>query len=358
MTVAIAHDYLTQRGGAERVVLSMLDAFPDAPVHTLLYEPTGTFPEFARVEIHASPLNHVPVLRRRHRFALPLLAPAASRMRVDADVVVCSSSGWAHGMQARGAKVVYCHSPARWLYQRSAYADPLGRTAKLAARALHDPLVVWDKRAAHTATRYLVNSSYVARSVHDLYGMDAEVLPPPPALTPHGPRAAAPIEPGYVLCVSRLLPYKNVDAVVGAFASLPGERLVVAGDGPDAARLRGLAGRNVALLGRVDDATLRWLYDNAAAVVAASFEDFGLTPLEAASFGKPTASLRFGGFLDTVVDGTTGLFFGNPSPDEVATVLRMLLAERWDRIALQRHAAGFSSDRFVRRLREIVEDVA
>src|ERR671923_1711210 len=115
--VAIVHDYLTQRGGAERVVLSMLKAFPGAPVYTSLYYPEGTFEEFREIEIRRSFLDRAVPLRRRHRLALPLLASAFSRMRVDAEVAVCSSSGWAHGARVRGRKVVYCHTPARWLYQ-------------------------------------------------------------------------------------------------------------------------------------------------------------------------------------------------------------------------------------------------
>jgi glycosyltransferase involved in cell wall biosynthesis len=179
--------------------------------------------------------------------------------------------------------------------------------------------------------------------------------------------ASAPQEPiaeledwqgGYALVVSRLLPYKNVDAVVSAFDRLPQEQLVVVGDGPERERLGRLAGPNVTLLGRVDDAKLRWLYERAAAVVVASFEDYGLTPLEAAGFDTPTAALRFGGLLDTVADGETGLFFGEARPEEIAAVLGEVLHERWSAETLEAHAARFSRERFVGRLREIVEATA
>ena len=102
MTVALVHDYLTQRGGAERVVLSLTRAFPDAPVYTSLYDPGGTFPEFAGVDVRTLPINRLAPLRAHHRAALPLLAPSFSRLRVSADVVICSSSGWAHGATGRG----------------------------------------------------------------------------------------------------------------------------------------------------------------------------------------------------------------------------------------------------------------
>lgn len=359
LRVALVHDYLTQRGGAERVVLSMLKAFPDAPLYTSLYEAEGTFDEFRDVDVRRSFLDRLVPLRRRHRLALPLLAPAFSRMRVDADVTVCSSSGWAHGAAASGRKVVYCHTPARWLYQTDRYLGERPGAARSAMRLLGGPLRAWDVRAARTADRYLANSTVVRERIRALYGIDAEVLAPPPAVGPDGPASSVErLEPGFVLCVSRLLPYKNVDAVVEAFVRLPTERLVVVGTGPDAERLRRVAPANVAFSGRVTDEELRWLYASCVAVVAASYEDFGLTPLEAAAFGKPTAALRWGGFLDTVVEGTTGVFFDEPVPASIAAAIGACRRETWSGETLERHSAAFSEERFVDRLREIVAAVA
>src|SRR5262249_31471914 len=134
-SVALVHDYLTQRGGAERVVLSLTRAFPCAPVYTSLYDLGRTFPEFDAVDLRPLPLHRVAPLRRHHRSALPVLAPAFSSLRVDADVVVCSSSGWGHGVRARGRKIVYCHTPARWLYQRERYLRGRGRVVRGLTRA-------------------------------------------------------------------------------------------------------------------------------------------------------------------------------------------------------------------------------
>lgn len=357
--VAIVHDYLTQRGGAERVVVAMLKAFPGAPVYTSLYHADGTFDEFRSVEIRRSFLDRFAPLRRSHRLALPLLAPAFSRLRVDADVAVCSSSGWAHGAVARGRKVVYCHTPARWLYQTDRYLGERGGAARLAVGVLGGPLRRWDRRAARTADRYLANSTVVRDRIRSIYGIEAELLPPPPALAPEGPaRAVDGLDPGFLLCVSRLLPYKNVHAVVEAFTSLPSERLVVVGTGPEAERLRRVAPANVVLAGSVEDEELRWLYARSAAVVAASYEDFGLTPLEAAAFGKPSAALRWGGFVDTVAEGRTGVFFDEPEPGSIAEAVRACLRENWNVETLERHAAEFSERRFVDRLREVVASVA
>ncbi len=358
---------MTQRGGAERVALIMAEAFPGAPLYTTLYDPDGTFAEFSRLDLRVGPLNRVGVLRRDHRLALPVLAPAVSATRVDADVLLASSSGWAHGMRCTGRTVVYCHAPARWLYQSQRYlgAAAGGSAARFrraaaagAVRVLGSGLRRWDRAAARRADRYLANSTVTRDAIHSAYGIDAEIVPPPPALSPDGPtEAVAGIEPGYLLCVARLLPYKNVDAVMAA-AEIAGQRLVVVGDGPQLDTLRAQAGPDIRLLGRVPDEQLRWLYARCAALVAASYEDYGLSPLEAAGFGRPTVALGAGGYLDTVVPGRTGLFFPRPVPADIAAALRGLPAAGFSEQTLVEHAAGFSAQRFQQRLREVVAEVA
>ena len=146
-SVAIAHDYLTQRGGAERVVLVLAEAFPDAPISTTLYDPDGTFPEFRGRDIRTSWGNRIGWLRRHHRAALPLLPWMSNTLRVDADVVIASSSGWAHGFPTDGRRVVYCYSPARWLYQPEVYLGADAHPAvRLMLRLLGPAHRRWDRR--------------------------------------------------------------------------------------------------------------------------------------------------------------------------------------------------------------------
>ncbi len=356
-TVALAHDYLTQRGGAERVVLSMLTAFPDAPLHTSLYVPERTFPGFVSRDVRTLPLNRSPFLRQDHRRALPLLAPSFARLHVDADVVLCSSSGWAHGLQTDGIKIVYCHTPARWLYQSDHYLRTSPRLTRTTLAALTPWLQGWDQRAAKSAQRYLANSTIVRDRIAEMYGIEAMVVPPPQTIDAEGNQEAVEdLEPGFFLCVSRLLPYKHVDVVISAVAASKGHRLVVVGTGPESARLRGLAGPETRLLETVHDAQLRWLYANCLGLVTAAYEDFGLTPLEAAAFGKPTAALRWGGFLDTVVEGETGLFFDQPAPSLVAEALATLARRPWDPGSLRAYAERFSEGSFVDLLQSIVTE--
>jgi glycosyltransferase involved in cell wall biosynthesis len=357
--VSIVHDYLTQRGGAERVVLAMARAFPSAPVYTALYYPDRTYPDFAAIDVRVSSLNRVSAFRRSHRLSLPLLAPTFSNFHVPGDVVVCSSSGWAHGARVTGRKIVYCHTPAHWLYESAAYLRNQPSAAYVALRAMRQGLIAWDKRAARSADRYVTQSSAVRDRIQSTYGIRADLLPAPIGIDTAGSSRPVPGLPdGFFLCVSRLLPYKNVDALVLAMAMMPDEHLVLVGVGPEERRLRCIAPPNVTFLGVVPDDQLRWLYVNCAAAVSAANEDYGLTPLEAAASGRPSVVLRGGGFLDTVLDGETGIFFDSPSPREIAAALNSLAGRHFDPAALMEHASRFSEQVFASRLGEIVAEEA
>ncbi|MEX7470854.1 glycosyltransferase [Mycobacterium adipatum] len=361
--VAIAHDYLTQRGGAEKVVLSMSKAFPDAPIYTLLYDPEGTYPEFADRDIRVSPLNRVSAFRKHHRAALPVLPFAASAMFVDADVVVTSSSGWAHGFRTNGVKLVHCHTPAHWLYAREHYLKPDGDLLKRAALKVGSPLLKsWDRRAASSVDRYLAVSTAIKHRIRDAYGIDADVLPSPIAMKPHTASEPVPelqdwaTDGGapFYLCVSRLMAYKNVDAVVGAFADTD-RRLVVVGHGPEATRIERMKTPNVRMLSALTDGQMAWLYQSCRALIAASYEDFGLTPIEAAVSGRPAVVLRWGGFLDTVIEGTTGMFFDRPAADSIAEALDRFEACEFDPDKLRSHAQRFTEQRYAESLYAAVD---
>lgn len=357
-TVGIAHDYLTQRGGAERVVLALARAFPGAPVHTTLYDADATYPEFADLDVRVSPLNRVGPLRRSHRAALPLLHLASEAMTPTEDVVIASTSGWAHGFHATGDVVAYCHSPARWLYQSEAYlGGPLWRSPRgVALGALRPMLRRWDARAAQRPVRYLANSRAVRERIREAYGIDATVVPAPHSMDPAAAQEEVPglvdwSDGGYHLVVSRLLPYKNVHILLDAVRGTR-HRLVVVGSGPDRDRIHGALTPNVRLVSRLSDAQMRWTYAHATLLLAPSFEDYGLTPLEAAAFGVPSVSLRAGGYLDTVFEEVTGVHVDSPEPTAFLEGIEAALRRTWDPGAIRAHAATFSEERFAERVRD------
>ncbi|WP_375295850.1 glycosyltransferase [Gordonia westfalica] len=362
--VAIAHDYLTQRGGAEKVVLSLARAFPDAPIYTLLYQPEETYPEFREMNIVTSPLNRVALFRKDHRAALPILPIAASQMCIDdADIVVVSSSGWAHGFRTRGGrKLVYCYSPARWLYMSDLYLGDNASFLKRAALRLLGPVLRrWDAWSAAGCDRYLAISSVIEERIQNVYGMSSTIVPAP-VHAPHDSLlssmpAGFPEEQSFFLCISRLLAYKNVEAIVEAFRGT-GYRLVIVGRGPEAGRLQSIKPDNVYMLKDLTDAEMGWLYENCTAVVAASYEDYGLTPLEGGMRGKPCAVLRWGGFLDTVSEDVNGVYFDRPEPELIRRAVEDLAIREWDPDAIRAHVDQFNERSFISRMRALVREMA
>lgn len=359
--IAIAHDYITQRGGAERVVLALANAFPDAAIYTTLYNPETTFPDFGDKRIVTSPINRVRLFRTKHRLALPLLAFASDRMKIDADVVIASSSGWAHGFPTRGKKLVYCHSPARWLYLSDNY---LGGEKKkslvgLVLEALKPFLMRWDKKAAKTGNVYVANAHVIKDRIKSAYGFNVDVIPPPFGVNTDGAQSPLPgieswANDGYFLIVSRLMPYKNVDKAIEAFRDRS-EKLLIVGAGPLAEVLQRTKPNNVHIASGISDEELRWAYAHCKAVIAPSYEDFGLTPLEGNAFGKPVVAFRSGGYLDTVVEGLNGVFFDRPETADIGAALNALEGHVWSENAIKAHADGFSEERFVERIKTEID---
>lgn len=354
MRTTIAHDYCTQYGGAERVALVLLEAFNGAELVTAVHNADRTFAGFGRYTVRTSPLQRVPAFRKDPRSAFPLMAAAWSGLRVDdVDAVVCSSSGWAHGVVAPPGvrKIVYCHNPARWLYQSDDYLMGRSRPVCWVARSMAPALRKWDTRAARTADVYVANSSVVAQRIRRAYGIEAAVVNPPSALDPAGTQEpVAGIEPGYLLSVGRGRGYKNLELVASAVRRHGHLRLVVVGgyDGvEDMPRVTRLTG--------VSDEELRWLYANAAAVVSLSHEDFGLTPVEGFGFGTPAVLLRAGGFVDSLVEGETGTFVEREDEESLLEALERL-PESFRPDAVRRHARRFTPEVFQSAMRGIVAD--
>jgi glycosyltransferase involved in cell wall biosynthesis len=349
-SVVIVHDYLNQRGGAERVVLEMASIWPLAPIYTSLYRPASTFPEFRRLDIRTTFLNALPV-DRGFRNLFPLYAPAfASLGTLDADVIVSSSSGWAHWVRsaARSLHVVYCHTPARWLYS-GLYLGRSRRQRPL--RPLIKPLRCADRLAARRADLYLTSSEHIRRRIHKVYGLDAVAVPPPVDTARFTPRARG----ERLLVVSRLLAYKRVDLVVDA-ATQAGLPLDVVGAGPELENLRARAGPTVTFHGELPDDAVTELMEACRAFVLPGAEDFGITPVEANAAGKPVVAFAGGGALETLEDGYSAAFFSRPTSEALLEAIARSDAIETAPERLARLAQRFSAPAFRRRLSAVLSD--
>jgi glycosyltransferase involved in cell wall biosynthesis len=348
--VALAHDYLNQRGGAERVALELARMWPDAPLYTSLYRPESTFPEFREVDVRTSFLDRLPV-DAGFRNLLPLYPSAFAALGpVDADVLITSSSGWAHGLRVRspGRHVVYCHNPARWLYGEEYLGASSAKQKAIAP--LRAWLRRWDRAAARRADIYLANSDSTRARIRTVYGIDATVVHPPVDVSrfepsPRGER---------LLVVSRLLPYKRVDVVVDA-ATKAGLPLDVVGVGPALDELKRRAGPTITFHGGADDQTVRELIQTCRAFCLPGIEDFGMATVEAQAAGKPVIAFASGGALETLEDGVTGVFFHRHDTEDFLAAVRECDAMPTDPQVVAQSTHRFSREAFCEGIAAVLE---
>lgn len=347
--IGLVHDYLLVRRGAERTFLAMTGCWPGAPVHTLLYDPEVFASDMRGRVVRVSALNRLGVRQGGFRRLLPLFPPAAERLPVEElDVVVSSSSAFAHGVRPRegAAHVCYCHSPFRyvWFERERALAALPGPARPLADRYF-ERHQSWDRDASERVTHYIANSRLTQARIAESYGRESTVIHPPVDVHRFGID-----EPDdFFLTVGELVAHKRIEVALGA-ARLIGARVKVVGSGPELERLRAEFAGTAEFLGRVADEPLRSLYARARALIVTNIEEFGIVAVEAQAAGRPVVATAAGGVLETVVEGETGLLVDPATPEGFAEALQAVDERSWDSSAIQRQAHSFSTEAFQQRL--------
>jgi glycosyltransferase involved in cell wall biosynthesis len=341
---------LNQRGGAERVFAHIARAWPDAPIYTALYDERIVGDLFAADRVCSSYLGRIPFAGAYFRALAPLYPRAFESFDLRGfDTIVSSTTSWAKGLHVPPGAVHICYinTVSRFAFARDEYVPAY-------ARRLIDGLIAWDYRAAQRPTRFVANSRNVAERIRKFYDRDSDVLHCPVDLDRFSIGSGS---GDYFVVASRLLPYKRIDLAIRA-ASLANVPLLVAGAGPAESSLRRHAHRTTTtMLGFVSDARLNELVGSARAAIVPGEEDFGLVPLEAAAAGRPAIAYRRGGALETIVEGETGVFFDDATPESLAAALRDFDASKFDPQHLRAHAERFSPAQFIEKLRSIVERV-
>jgi len=310
--------------------------------------------------VRTSLIQHMPSAKRRHRAYLPIMPLAIEQLDLgEYELVISSSYVVAKGVLTRPDQlhVCYCHSPVRfaWDLQHQYLRETgLDRGVKSwLARAVLHYIRGWDLRSAAGVDAFVVNSDTVARRVRKIYRRDSVCVYPPVDLDGF-PLCEEKDE--YYLTASRLVPYKKINLIVEAFSRTPERKLVVIGDGPDFAKIKRLAGTNVTMLGYQPAAALCRHMQRAKAFVFAAEEDFGIVPVEAQACGTPVIALGRGGATETVLDGVTGLFFNEQTPECLLEALdRFENHGDWDARAIRRHAEHFSIARFRDEFSAVIE---
>jgi glycosyltransferase involved in cell wall biosynthesis len=360
MKVALVHELLTMKGGAENVLRILAEMFPDAPIYTLLYNKEKLGDWFPKERVRpsiAQPSYSSQLIARslafNHHLYLNKFPHAVEQWNFnDFDLVISSSSAFAHGIITNGKPkhLSYVHSPARYLWDQThavqQRAHPLTRW--YLSKTFHK-LRIWDAEAAKRADMILAASNEVQRRIELYWERESDVVYPPihdsffPA---HSPQPTA---HSYFLIVSTLARYKQIDLAINACNKI-GASLKIVGEGPDISRLQRMAGPTVEFLGYRSGDALKEIYSGATATIFPGLEDFGLVPVESMACGTPVIAYRGGGALETMIEGETGAFFSPQNSEELAQILQSFDHKKYSEENCRKQALKFSRSEFEQQL--------
>lgn len=359
MKIALVHDYLTQKGGAERVFEMFCEHFEDADIYTSVYDAQKTI-ELRNRLVNTTFLQKVPGAKRFFRLFAPLYFPAFRALDLsEYDLILSSSSSFAKAVKKRpdAKHICFCHNVSRFLWDTKTYLDGYQdyEHFEFALKYLFQFMRKQDIAYADEPDLYISNSTTVAQRIRNIYEQRV--------ITVNYPIndecfSFSDQKEDFHLVASRLISYKRIDIIVSAFNQL-GWPLYIIGTGPEHQRLKAKAASNIHFLGHVSDAERMRLLSKAKSVVVAALEDYGLVPIEANFSGTPVIAYGEGGALETQISGVTGLFFEAQTANSLRSTLLRAQSMTWDYAAIRQHAErNFTRKAFFQKVDHVVENLA
>lgn len=357
MKVAIVHDYLMQDGGAEKVLEALIEIFPDSPIYVLFYNKEKVNSIFTEKKVITSFLQHLPFAKHKYQWYLPLMPAATEHYDLrDFDIVISSTSAFAKGIITRPdtLHICYCHTPTRYLWTDTHdYIRDLNLFSfikKLLPIHLNK-LRTWDFIASQRVDHYIANSKTVQQRIQKYYNRTSDIIHPPIEIEKF---SVAKQPRDYFLTGGRLVPYKRYDITIQACnkLNLP---LKIFGTGPAEQSLRKIAGPTIEFLGRVSDSHREDLYKHALAFINPQEEDLGLTPLESMASGRPVIAYNRGGATETVIDGTTGIFFDEQTAESLIDAIKRSESMNFNSDTIRNHALTYSKASFKNKIKNYIE---
>jgi glycosyltransferase involved in cell wall biosynthesis len=359
MKVAIVHYWLVGMRGGERVIEALCDLYPQADIFTHVYVPDMISEKIHKHKIIPSFINSLPRAPRMYKTYLPLMPMALEHFDLRGyDLIISSESGPAKGVlaPADAVHVCYCHTPMRYIWNMyHDYRDGAGWLTRAMMPMVSHYLRMWDVTSAHRVDSFVANSATVAARIRRYYGVSAEVIYPPVDIEAFQVAESTKIGDFYLM-VGELVSYKRPDLAVEAFNKM-GAKLVVIGGGEMLDELRRIAGPTVSILGQQPFEVLRDHYARCQALVFPGEEDFGMVPVEAMASGRPVIAFGRGGAMETVVDGETGIFFGEQSVEAIAAAIKRFRNFTVDSTKISDHARKFGTDHFLAKFKKHVDSL-
>ncbi len=357
MKIAIVHDWLTNMGGAEQVVINFKKIYKNAPIYTTFYNPNKLDKELQNVDVRTSFLQKKKMVTN-HKKYFPLMPLAFENFNLNEyDVILSSSSSCAKGVITKPGSVhiCYCHTPMRYAWElRDDYIKEAGRLKRRLIKILLHYMRIWDFVSASRVDYFIANSTAVQKRIQKHYKREAIVINPPVRCNLFN---ISETDGDYYFIVSRLVGYKRFDLAVKACSEL-GKKLIIIGDGPEREKLEKLANENVTFLGRQSDDVVKKYMSECKALLFPGEEDFGIVPVEAQACGRPVIAFGKGGVLDTVIDGKTGILFPEQTVESIKDAIIQFENANFDKKKIREHAMKFDEKVFQDKIQEYVKKVS
>ncbi|HRY59839.1 MAG TPA: glycosyltransferase [Patescibacteria group bacterium] len=363
--IAIVCDWLTNWGGAERCIMEFHKIWPEAPIYTLIFNEKKMW-EFKDVKIHTSYLQKMPLAKRKWQFYLNQMPHAIEQFDLsEYDIVFSNSHVVAKGAITKPATLHICYldSPTRYLWDymylyikemRITKVGIIDSVLKKYIKRRFHAIRIWDFNAGQRPDKIIAISNYIRNRTKKYYRRDTDVIYPPVDAGLYQPVDESEIE-DYYLVVGRQVDYKKTDIVIEAFNKLD-LPLVIIGEGSALKKLKKLAkNKKIKFTGRIPDADVKRYYAHCRAFIFPQEEDFGITPLEAQSAGRPVIAYRAGGACETVIENETGVFFDEQTPDAIIKAVQNFDHKKFDSVKIREHALRFDTEIFKKNIKEYVE---
>lgn len=358
--IAIIHDSLTDFGGAERTLFSLLKIFPKADLYTSLLEGQlgREIKKTFKGQIFFSKLSNFNLITSYPSFFKPYFYHYYwSKLNLNVyDLVISSSHSFcANWVKVKNKHISYIHTPPRFLYEEFNEMNWLRHP--IIKKAI-DPYFAYlrkkDKEKVQKINLMITNSKNVQNRIKKYYDRDSQVIYPPVKL-PKKITKSSKIKKTHYLFFSRLVKQKGIELVIKAF-NLSRKPLLVVGTSQQAQKWQKMAKSNIKFLGFVSDQKMPDIYAQSKALVYASIqEDFGLVPVEAMSYGLPVIAYRDGGVKETVIEQKTGLFFRKYDEKALNEVIEQFEKMNFSKENCLKQAKKFSEQRFAKEIIELIK---
>ncbi|MBT4936517.1 glycosyltransferase [Candidatus Peregrinibacteria bacterium] len=368
MKIAIVHDFLVRFGGAEKLVQTWMEEFPEAPIFTLFYDEKKMGSMFPRKRVKTSSLQKYYSLTKRYTWLLPFMPIAIESFDLsDYDIILSSSAAFSHGVLTTPDQkhICYIHSPMRWAwdYHFSFIKErKMGFLKKFFFQKAISKIRVWDEISASRPDILLAASTEVSHRIKKYWRRDSEIIFPFVDISKfkveklEGHQGEK-LDEGYFLIVSQLVPYKRIDIAIQACEEL-GLTLKIVGEGIMRKELEKISGPHIKFLGRLEEEDLIPVIQNAKAFLFPGIDDFGMAPIESMACGVPVLAYKKGGAMDTVKEGISGVFFKEQSVESLKELLKKTDFSQFDVKKIRSHAEAFSKERHMNKISSIYSSKA